>query len=94
MTSRKKVGIRTLKNETSRIVSEVREGETEYLVTRRGEPVAVLRPLTESETAVETEEERLARVQRIMRRIRETAREVGGLSPNESAESVVSKQRR
>ena len=43
------VGVRELKNQTSRIIRAVREDLSEYVVTLRGEPVAVLRPLTEEE---------------------------------------------
>jgi len=39
-----KVGIRKLKNETSEIIRTVREERVEYIVTYRGEPVAVIRP--------------------------------------------------
>ena len=38
------IGIRDLKNNTSRIVQAVREQAAEYVVTMRGEPVAVIRP--------------------------------------------------
>lgn len=40
------IGIRDLKNNTSRIVQAVREEAAEYVVTIRGQPVAVLRPWT------------------------------------------------
>lgn len=43
----KKIGVRELKNNTSKIVRAVREDGAEYVVTLHGEPVAVLRPLTE-----------------------------------------------
>jgi prevent-host-death family protein len=43
------IGVRELKNQTSRIIRAVREDLSEYVVTLRGEPVAVLRPLTEEE---------------------------------------------
>ncbi len=39
-----RIGIRELKNRASEIVHEVKENEAEYIVTLRGEPVAVLRP--------------------------------------------------
>ncbi len=42
----KKAGIRELKNQTSRIVSEVREEMAEYVITSQGRPVAMLRPFT------------------------------------------------
>jgi prevent-host-death family protein len=44
------IGVRELKNQTSRVIRAVREEMAEYVVTLRGEPVAVLRPLTEEET--------------------------------------------
>ncbi|MCP4425172.1 MAG: type II toxin-antitoxin system prevent-host-death family antitoxin [Chloroflexi bacterium] len=40
-----KIGVRELKNQTSKIVRAVREEMAEYVVTVRGEPVAILRPL-------------------------------------------------
>jgi prevent-host-death family protein len=43
------IGVRELKNHTSRVIRAVREEMSEYVVTLRGEPVAVLRPLTEEE---------------------------------------------
>jgi prevent-host-death family protein len=43
------IGVRELKNQASRVVRAVREEMAEYVVTLRGEPVAVLRPLTEEE---------------------------------------------
>ena len=44
------IGVRELKNQASRILRKVREEMAEYVVTLRGEPVAVLRPLTTEET--------------------------------------------
>lgn len=43
------IGVRELKNQTSRVIRAVREELTEYVVTLRGEPVAILRPLTEED---------------------------------------------
>lgn len=43
----KKIGVRELKNNASKIVRAVREEGAEYVVTVHGEPVALLRPLTE-----------------------------------------------
>ena len=43
------IGVRELKNQTSRVIRAVREEMSEYVVTLRGKPVAVLRPLTEEE---------------------------------------------
>ncbi|MCU0503560.1 MAG: type II toxin-antitoxin system prevent-host-death family antitoxin [Anaerolineae bacterium] len=46
------IGIRDLKNNTSRIVQAVREEAVEYVVTMRGEPVAVLRPWKAEDVAL------------------------------------------
>jgi prevent-host-death family protein len=43
------VGVRDLRNRASRIVRAVREEMTEYVITVRGEPVAVLRPFTDED---------------------------------------------
>jgi prevent-host-death family protein len=43
------VGVRELKNNTSRVIRSVREEMAEYVVTLHGEPVAILRPLTDQE---------------------------------------------
>lgn len=42
-----RIGIRDLKNKTSEIVREVHERDAEYIVTLRGEPVAILRAFPE-----------------------------------------------
>lgn len=44
------IGVRELKTQTSRVIRTVREELAEYVITVHGEPVAVLRPLTEEET--------------------------------------------
>ena len=87
MSKRKQVSIRVLENQVSRIVWEVREHRTEYVVTRRGKPVAVLRP-------PDAKVDRTAEVEATMKRVRATAREVGKLTCGESTTSVVSRQRR
>lgn len=43
------IGIRELKNQATRILRAVREEMAEYVITLHGEPIAVLRPLTEEE---------------------------------------------
>ena len=43
------IGLRELKNNASRILRAVREEMSEYVVTLRGEPVALLRPWTEED---------------------------------------------
>ncbi|HRI56627.1 MAG TPA: type II toxin-antitoxin system Phd/YefM family antitoxin [Anaerolineae bacterium] len=47
------VGIRELKNEASEIIRAVREERAEYVVTYRGQPVAVILPVDESSRAVQ-----------------------------------------
>ncbi len=47
------IGIRQLKNETSEILRAVREERVEYIVTLRGEPVAILRPFAPVEKDVD-----------------------------------------
>lgn len=42
------VGVRELKNDTSEIIRMVREEQAEYIVTYRGQPVAVILPVAES----------------------------------------------
>lgn len=44
-----KIGMRELKNQASKIVRAVREEMAEYIITLHGEPVAVLRPLTQTD---------------------------------------------
>ena len=43
------VGVRELENQASRVIRRVSEQRVEYVVTVRGEPVALLRPLTQVE---------------------------------------------
>jgi prevent-host-death family protein len=43
------VGVRELKNQASRIVHAVRKESAEYVITLRGEPVAVLRPFDDQD---------------------------------------------
>ena len=42
-----KIGVRELKNQASQIVKNVHEEMAEYVITVRGKPVAVLRPISE-----------------------------------------------
>ncbi|MEM7028698.1 MAG: type II toxin-antitoxin system prevent-host-death family antitoxin [Chloroflexota bacterium] len=50
-TSHYQIGVRDLKNQLTKIVSQVREQQQEYIVTVHGQPVAVLRPYTEVDEA-------------------------------------------
>ena len=68
----RKIGVRELKNRASEIVREVHEQEAEFIVTLRGEPVAVIRPLTEKsgrELLQAEEDEALAEVDRLAEKI-------------------------
>ena len=67
-----KIGVRELKNRASEIVREVHEQEAEFIVTLRGEPVAVIRPLTEKsrrELLQAEVEEDLAEIDRLAEKI-------------------------
>jgi prevent-host-death family protein len=44
-----KVGIRQLKNQASRVIHRVSDEMVGYMVTLRGEPVALLRPLSKEQ---------------------------------------------
>lgn len=41
-----KIGVRELKNNTSKIIHTVREEMAAYVITHHGQPVALLQPLT------------------------------------------------
>lgn len=61
-----RIGVRDLKNRASEIVREVHDNDAEYIVTLRGEPVAVLRPLperSEQERRQEEADEAMARME-------------------------------
>lgn len=85
------IGIRELKNRASRVVDEVREREREYVVTKRGKPVAVLRPWTETD-------EREARAERVLAGLSDLAGRVATAAEHTagrpSAAGAVSEQRR
>jgi prevent-host-death family protein len=85
------IGVRELKNEATRIVREVRETRSEYIVTVRGEPVAVIRPLTPEDV----ERWRMARAQHHLEAFDALAEEVGEawISPKTGVE-LVEEQRR
>ena len=66
------IGVRELKNQASRVIRTVREEMAEYVVTLRGEPVAILRPLTQEEARrlLEAEiDERLAEMKALAREV-------------------------
>jgi prevent-host-death family protein len=90
VTRRREIGIRELKSSTSKIVNEVRETEGEYVVTKHGRPVAVLRAVRKGEL----EEGRAARIESVIDRLQRTARAVAAAAGEESAAAAVSRQRR
>ena len=90
MEKRRQIGIRSLKNEASRVVDEVRERGREYVVTKRGRPVAVLRPWKEEDSA----EARRVAVREILESIERVADEVGAAAGRRDGSTAVSRQRR
>ena len=90
MTEKDEVGIRSLKNQASRIVDEVREKGSKYVVTKRGRPVAVIRPWREEDERMKRRERTLA----VMARLEELAQRVARSAGRRSAETAVSRQRR
>lgn len=89
------IGIRELKNRASRVVDEVREREEEYVVTKRGKPVAVLRPWTEDDER----KARAARMKAALSELSDLADRIANAveergAGRRSAAAVVSEQRR
>ena len=85
------IGVRELKNQTSRVIRTVREEMAEYVVTLRGEPVAVLRPLTKEEA------QRLRRVEidETLAEMRTLAHQVGAAWTSQmSGVELIAEQRR
>lgn len=86
-----KIGVRDLKNRASEIVREVHEHEAEFIVTLRGEPVAVLRPLSERNE----EERRQDAVEEAMAQIDALADEIArAWNSPQSALELLEEQRR
>ncbi|HEX3130205.1 MAG TPA: type II toxin-antitoxin system prevent-host-death family antitoxin [Thermoanaerobaculia bacterium] len=86
-----KIGVRDLKNRASEIVRDVHEQDAQYIVTLRGEPVAVLQPLSDkSERELRQAEraEALAKLDVLAEQIAKAWR-----SPKSAAE-LVDEQRR
>jgi len=86
-----RIGVRELKNHTSRVIRAVREELSEYVVTLRGEPVAVLRPLTEEETQRLHQAELDAAVDEMKGLAREVA---AAWTSNKSGVELIQEQRR
>ena len=90
MKNRRRIGIRQLKNEAPRILSEVREDEAEYVVTRHGRPVALISPISPDDLDPERED----MVATTLARLNRTAKSVAAAAADISAPTVVSRQRR
>ncbi len=90
MRKRRKVGVRRFKAEATKILSQVREDEAEYVVTRRGQPIALITPIGGGDVEGESGDE----ISRSMARIRRTARRVSAAAGGASAAAAVSRQRR
>ena len=88
----KRIGVRQLKNEATRIVREVREERAEYIVTVNGEPVATIRPFEGEEEAGEHWEDQALRE---LDELEELAERVGKAwkSPLSAAEAVAEQRR-
>jgi len=85
------VGVRELKNQTSRVLRAVREEMAEYVVTLHGEPVAVLRPVTKEEA----QRLRQAEVDETLADMKTLAEEVGAAwRSDKSGVELVAEQRR
>ncbi len=85
------IGVRELKNQTSRILRAVREEMAEYIVTLHGKPVAVLRPLTEEESLQLQQHE----IEKSTAEMKAIAQEVAAAwTSNKSGVEIISEQRR
>ncbi len=85
------IGVRELKNQTSRVIRSVREEMAEYVVTPRGESVAILRPLSKAEA----HRLRQSKIDESMAEMRILAQEVAAAwSSEKSGVELVAAQRR
>ena len=85
------IGVRELKNQASRVLRAVREEMIEYVVTLRGEPVAVLRPLT----GEEKERLRQIEIETALAEMKALAQEVASAWTSEkSGVELIAQQRR
>jgi len=86
-----KVGIRELKNQTSRLVRHIRQEKAEYIITLKGKPVAILRPFTEQDA----EKLRDTEIETALAEMESLAHEIAAAwtSPQSGVE-LISEQRR
>lgn len=85
------IGVRELKTYASRVVRSVRDEMTEYVITLRGHPVAMLRPLTEEDA------QRLRRneVTESLAEMKSLSREIAeAWSSDKSGVDLIAEQRR
>ena len=85
------IGIRELSDQTSRVIRAVREEMAEYVITVRGNPVAVLRPLAEEDV----QRLRQAEIEEALAEMKTLAQQVAAawVSPKSGVE-LVAEQRR
>jgi prevent-host-death family protein len=87
----REIGIREFKNRAPEVLRKVREDLCEYVITRRGRPVAILRPFSDGDS----EELRQARRQEGLRKMQSLAAEVtANWTSSKSGVDLVSEQRR
>jgi prevent-host-death family protein len=85
------IGVRELKNHASRVIRAVREEMAEYVITLRGEPVAVLRPLTKEEA----QQLRQTEIDEALAEMRTMAQEIAAAwTSDKSGVELVVEQRR
>ena len=85
------IGVRDLKNQTSRVLKSVREEMAEYVITLHGKPVAVLRPLTEEESQQLHQNE----IEKVLAEMKSISQEVAAAwTSNKSGVEFISEQRR
>lgn len=88
--SRRHVGIRTFKNRATQLLGEVRERQVEYVVTRRGKPIAVVHPYRVDDARVD----RRALASPVLESLRRNASRVAAAAKESSAARAVARQRR
>jgi prevent-host-death family protein len=85
------IGVRELKNQTSRIVRAVREEMAEYVITVQGKPVAVLRPFTDEDA----QQLRQAEIDEVLTEMKTLAQQVAeAWTSSKSGVELVEEQRR
>lgn len=90
-TKKYQINIRTLKDQTSRVLRGVREEGREYVVTYHGKPIAVLRPFKKSDTGLL----RPARLEAELAALETLSREIqAGCVSEKTAAELVEEQRR